>query len=202
MPTRLLVWSAVLSVSVCVCLAAQNPAKLTARELFYAAGRKPAPAKQAPAPATPTVPRPAAARPPAQQTPAVSGSEQTAANPAAAGQLTRTEYTPLGLRYSLLRRGGTQYDEVDVDTTFRSGDGMRLTIEANDDSYLYIVNKGSSGSWSVLFPSAQIDGGNNRIQAHRRYEVPAEGQFTFENPPGDERLFVVLSRSPEPSLEK
>ena len=48
------------------------------------------------------------------------------------------------MRYSLLKRTGAgQYEETDIDSTFRSGDGIRVSIESNDDAYLYLVNKGS-----------------------------------------------------------
>jgi hypothetical protein len=114
-----------------------------------------------------------------------------------------TAGTPLGLRYSVLKRTGPgRFVETDLNTTFRSGDGIRVSIESNDDAYLYIVNKGSSGTWSLLFPSADINGGNNRVQAHQRIEIPGQGQFTFVDEPGEERLFVVLSRPPAPDLEE
>jgi hypothetical protein len=46
------------------------------------------------------------------------------------------------------------------------------------------------------FPSPEING-SNRVQAHQKIEVPSSGQFTFVDEPGEERLFVVLSRPPE-----
>jgi hypothetical protein len=206
MSIRAYVWTAGLIFAISGSIAAQEQSRLTARELFYGAGRKPAaaqPEKAQPAKA-------AKAAPPAAQPAASSGDKTpppTAARPATESPSQPTvinaNYSPLGLRYSLLRRTGiSQYEEVDVDTTFRSGDGMRLTVESNDDAYLYLVNKGSSGTWSVLFPSSQIDNGNNHVQAHRRYQVPAGGQFTFEAPAGEERLFLVLSREPETDLER
>jgi hypothetical protein len=76
-----------------------------------------------------------------------------------------------------------------------------VSVESNDDAYLYIVNRGSSGTWNVLFPSPEIDNGNNRVPALQSHVVPARGQFTFSNPPGDEGLFIVLSREPEPDFD-
>jgi hypothetical protein len=77
-----------------------------------------------------------------------------------------------------------------------------VSVEVNDAAYLYLVNRGSSGVWKVLFPSAEIEGGNNRVEPGRRYEIPAGYVFTFDEQPGVERLFLVLSRQPEADLEK
>jgi uncharacterized protein DUF4384 len=111
-------------------------------------------------------------------------------------------YSPLGLRYSLLRRVGPgQYAEINPDTTFRSGEGLRVSVESNDPAYLYIVARGTSGTWTVLFPNAAINKGDNRIEPRNRYEIPAGGQFTFDQQPGTERVFVILSRTQESDLE-
>jgi hypothetical protein len=207
MSKRALVWTTGLLLAICAWSFAQNQEKLTARELFYATPKKATPAANSQSAKATKATTPASQQT-ASQAPASVANKNAAPIPAARPQ-TETgapkavvvDYSPLGLRYSLLRRAGPQYDEVDVDSVFRSGDGIRLSIESNDDAYLYIVNKGSSGSWNVLFPSSQIENGNNHVQAHRRYEVPGGGQFTFENPAGEERLFVVLSREPEADLE-
>jgi hypothetical protein len=109
----------------------------------------------------------------------------------------------LGLRYSVLKRSASgQFAETDASATFQSGDGIRVTIEANDDAYLYIVTKGSSGAWNLLFPSPDINEGDNRLRAHQRLEIPASGQFLFVDEPGEERLFFVLSRPPETDLDR
>jgi hypothetical protein len=111
------------------------------------------------------------------------------------------------LRYSVSKQTANaantdDYTEVAVDTVFRSGESIRLNIKSNDDAYLYIVTQGSSGTWSLLFPSAKIDNGNNRVQAHRDTVVPGEGRFKFDERAGDERLFIVLTREPESDLEQ
>jgi|SRR5436190_7738001 len=204
MGKRTLAWTTGLLFVISAWGLAQNQGKLTARELFYSSGKAPSP----PAANAQSGKATKAATPVSQ--PVVSAANKNAtpiapARPPVEAQAPKTvlvDYTPLGLRYSLLKKASAgQYDEVDVDSIFRSGDGIRVSIESNDNAFLYIVNKGSSGSWNVLFPSSQIENGNNHVQAHKRYEVPAGGQFTFENPPGEERLFIVLAREPEADLE-
>ena len=55
----------------------------------------------------------------------------------------------------------------------------------------------SSGNWSVLFPSAQINGGRNQLAPLEEYDVPSDGGwFQFDDHVGTENLFVFLSREP------
>jgi hypothetical protein len=112
------------------------------------------------------------------------------------------EDVPLGLRYSFLKQQGNGTAEVDTATAFRSGERIRLTVESNDSAYLYLVLLGSSGKWSVLFPSAQIAGGNNHIERGHRYTIPAQHWFAFDDQVGEEKLFILLSRQPQEDLEK
>ncbi|MBM3764959.1 MAG: DUF4384 domain-containing protein [Acidobacteria bacterium] len=113
-----------------------------------------------------------------------------------------SQQPPLGLRYSLLlSRNNEGYREVDSATTFRSGDRLKITVESNDEAYLYVIARGSSGLWKVLFPVTEVASGDNLIQPFRRYEVPNGGRFYFDDQAGEEKLFVVLSRKPEANFE-
>lgn len=109
----------------------------------------------------------------------------------------------LGLRYSIVKQvAGGPAAEVDPDAVFRSGDRIRLAIESNDNAYLYIIQRGSTGNWSLLFPSPEISGGDNRIERGKHYLIPAGYWFAFDEEPGEEKLFIVLSRHPETDLEQ
>ncbi len=204
--------------------------EMSARDMFHSAAGlvAPAPAKTAPASAPtrkvihPVRPRPSTDAPAQPATEAAQPAIEAAAQPTTvtAGQPTTVSTgrpsvvtpvslktgrpaAPLGLRYSILRRTSSgQTAEVDADTAFRSGDRIRLGIEANDRAYLYIVLRGSSGNWSVLFPSPEISNGNNVIERGKLYEIPSGHWFTFDEQAGTEKLFIVLSRKPEESLEK
>ena len=193
--------------SMAVYLGAQQDArKLTARELFYSAVDTP--------PAAPHKPAKPAAKPKPPSRKSAPDSDQTVANGASAGQgsngavpVTQAAYRPqgphpaLGLRYTLLKKKGDEQAEADSDATFHAGDRIRLAVEANDDGYLYVVNRGSSGTWKLLFPSPEIKEGDNRVQKRVRYEIPSGYTFTFDEQAGEEKLFIVLSRQPEPDLE-
>ena len=199
--------------SLVLTLCAQQPA-LTARELFY----HPAPAPSI----TPTKPEPtqtvAKKQTPKKATPSktieqpvVREARKTnvpdAGNALPGGaEVSNAAVKPeraLGLRYSLLKHvGGTRYEEVDPDTVFRAGDKIRISVQANDTGYLYIVQRGSSGAWGVMFPSPEIADGNNHIASDRHYDLPPGGRFTFDEQAGEEKLFIILSRRQEGDLEK
>ncbi len=105
---------------------------------------------------------------------------------------------PTGLRYRMTQ-ASTAGSETDVDpatAVFRAGDRVRLSFESNIDGYLYVVQEGSSGRWTVMFPNPEINGGRNTIRRGEEYVVPPDGWFQFDSTVGTELLFVVLSKEP------
>lgn len=181
--------------------AQQDSKKLTARELFYS------PVDTAASPPHKASKPAAKPKPPSRKSPP--DSDQTAAAQASSASVpvVQAAYRPqgphpaLGLRYTILKRHGEEQAEADADATFHAGDRIRLAVEANDDGYLYVVNRGSSGTWKLLFPSPEVKDGDNRVHKRVRYEIPSGYTFTFDEQAGEEKLFIVLSRQPEPDLE-
>ena len=109
---------------------------------------------------------------------------------------------PLGLRYTVLKLGADNTPtEVPNDTVFHAGDRIRFSVEANCPGYLYIINQGSSGNWKPVFPSAEIEDGNNRIEGWRPYTMPPKSRLAFDSTVGTENLFIVFSLQPENDLE-
>ena len=92
--------------------------------------------------------------------------------------------------------------EVSADTVFHAGDRIRISIETNQPGFLYIINRGSSGLWQPLFPSADVDDGNNHVAGFRDYLLPPKSRMVFDETTGTERLFLVFSREPEPNLDR
>lgn len=133
----------------------------------------------------------------------------TATNPggAAAAPLSTPDETTVvvayqkgnpGLRYRLMQRleSGREV-EVDPETIFHSGDNVRFVFESNIEGHLYIVQRGSSGNWTVLFPNPRINGGQHVIRPREPYTVPStDGWFRFDDKPGDESVRVFLSKQP------
>lgn len=153
----------------------QNAPKLNARELFYAA------------PQTPPDDR--------QKTKAQK--DKSKAHVIAAPVF-------LGLQYQvfLLGPGGSRR-KVDPDTTFRSGDAIRVEVTPNVPGYLYAVTQGATGQWCLLFPQPGDSGGSPRVEARATVQLPPDpAAWRFDEHSGTEKLFVVLARQPAAVLEK
>lgn len=172
---------------------------LTPRELFYSSIKKPATKQAEPQPAVKRASAPAAVLRKNQES---AQAKAPVVKQPAQSQIAAAAYSPLGLRYSLLHSSdGPPYVEVDSDTVFKSGDKLRVTAQANDPAHLYVISRGSSGNWKVLFPSAEVGGGDNKVAAMQTLEIPPGGRFYFDENPGEEKLFIVLSRRPVEDLE-
>jgi hypothetical protein len=99
-----------------------------------------------------------------------------------------------GLRYSVLRATPSgAFLDVDPATVFTSGEQVRLVFEANDDGYLYVLQREAGGGWRLLF--------GDRIKRRVRREVPARGALAYDEP-GVKRLFVLFSRTPERAIAR
>lgn len=205
----------VLCTLLCAVAWGQQDRKLTPREMFYSAPPAASSAGDHSSPAPPAA-KPAAKRSsPRHMPPAASDSEpaiaatskSTTPAPPAGRQdgpfvnVALQSYAPLGVRYSVLKMGASGDEEADSDAVFHSGDRIRLSVEVNDAGYLYIINRGSSGVWKVLFPSPETSGGDNRVEKGKRYRIPSQYTFTFDEQPGKETLFLVVARQPERDLD-
>ncbi len=185
---------------------------MTARELFYSAAQTPPSVKPpevqrkqtkspprvvvAAQPKTepPVTPRRDSALPGGAKLITVAAGLPTSAPPPATG-------TPLGLKYSLLKLSGGEWQEAPTDSVFHSGDRIRFRVETNGPGYLYIIAQGSSGTWSPMFPSPEMDGGSNRVEGFQSYIMPLKTRFAFDEQPGTEKVFLILTREKEADLE-
>jgi hypothetical protein len=109
--------------------------------------------------------------------------------------------TPLGLKYTILRKSGDQMVEVPPDTIFHSGDRLQLSVQTNGPGYLYIISRGTSGTWRPMFPSPEVADGNNHLDGWSASVLPTKAYMLMEGQTGTESLFVVFSRTPEDGLE-
>jgi hypothetical protein len=109
---------------------------------------------------------------------------------------------PLGLRYTVQKIYRDQTTDESRDTKFHAGDQVQLSLEVNDTGYLYVVTQGTSLKWRALFPSAEIENGDNRVQPAHTYTLPpGRKAIGFDDQPGEEHLFVILSRQPVTEID-
>ena len=100
----------------------------------------------------------------------------------------------------LLTRDG-QTSTVGLDHEFKSGDKVKLKFTPSVDGYVYWMAKGSSGSYSMLYPNAKA-GRDNAVKKDQEYTVPQTGSFKFDDKPGTEELLCILAPQRLPDLDK
>jgi Domain of unknown function (DUF4384) len=92
---------------------------------------------------------------------------------------------------------------VDPEHVFHKGDRVRVLLETNTDGYLYIFNQTNDGPVVMIYPDKDLDEAGNYIKAHIPWEIPSAAAdeerlrwLVFDEVPGNERLFFVLTREP------
>ena len=201
-------------------LCAQSPGAypLTAREIFYAGGKKsPSPPANPKPPAAVARVQPPSPNPPSTtekkvEAPAPNPPVERPAQPADSSSVLSVQVSnpppdraalKPAIRYSVLKMDAAgNAVEVDPDSVFHNGDRIQLSLEVNCPGFLYIVHRGTSGTWELLFPSPEIAGGQNAVRAGVRYQLPSpDDVMTMAGQPGEERLVPVFSRVPVKDLE-
>jgi len=95
------------------------------------------------------------------------------------------------LRVERLESG--DWKPVNAATVFEQGQYVRFLVSANFGGYLYVMNRGTSGSYELLFPRAET-GSDNHIAASKEYRVPSvEGGFRISGPAGQDVVYWVIS---------
>lgn len=75
--------------------------------------------------------------------------------------------------------------------TFKTGQRVRLWMEANRTGYIYLINVGTSGATRLIFPRP---GQDNGIAA--RKPMAMSSALVFGEPAGTEQLVAVLAAAP------
>ncbi len=83
------------------------------------------------------------------------------------------------------------------DHVFDTGDTVRFRLSSRMEGFLYVIDQGSSGEYTVLFPASGSQNGNS-IQNGTEYLVPAVGDGWFEiyGRPGFDTVYFLLSPTP------
>jgi hypothetical protein len=111
---------------------------------------------------------------------------------------TADKQVALGLSYwiELADEHGVSIGMVTDQHTFRSGDRIRIHFRSNTDGRVMLIQMGSSGTSSVLFPALQAGLSENQLPAREDRVFPApERWFKFDRNPGTETLLALFARS-------
>ena len=102
------------------------------------------------------------------------------------------------VRIVLERLQNNSWSAVDPGLVLAQGDRVRFKINTDFDGYLYVVNYGTSGKYSVLFP-AKDTGTDNKISKGHSQQIPAaDSVFRIVGPAGQEIVYWMLSPIPVP----
>ncbi len=101
---------------------------------------------------------------------------------------------PSQLTIHLEQLRGEHTIPVRPEHVFEHDDVVRFRINSSVDGYLYAVDQGSSGQYSVLFPSASSSTGN-AVAKQTELFVPAseDGWFQIDGPAGFETVYFLVS---------
>ncbi|MFN7944272.1 MAG: DUF4384 domain-containing protein [Blastocatellia bacterium] len=109
----------------------------------------------------------------------------------------------LGLGYTVfLKVVGADFTRVDPKRAFHTGEAVRLLLETSRNGFVYIFNQTDNGAPQMIFPNAQVQGGDNFIRAHYPVWVPDAGEIEFYGKAGTEKLTIVFSEKPLPGLPR
>src|SRR5689334_3925868 len=96
----------------------------------------------------------------------------------------------------LERNETVAWKTIDPGLVLGKGDLLRFRFRSTFDGYLYVINSGTSGSQSLLFPG-DATGRNNRVLAGKDYFVPStNASFKVSGPAGHDIVYWVVSPVP------
>jgi hypothetical protein len=100
---------------------------------------------------------------------------------------------PERVEITLERREAGAWKSTDPGHVFAQGDQVRFRLRSDTAGYLYVINEGTSGTTTTLFPSAEA-GTDNRIEAGREYLIPDnQGAFRLTGPAGFDTVYWIVS---------
>jgi hypothetical protein len=105
----------------------------------------------------------------------------------------------------LLKRGNQPEKIVSTNETFYSGDKIKLVFDINFTGYAAIVNTGTSGNESLLFPylDSRDHLVSHQVSPNSATQLPRGNDWiVFDKQTGDEMVNVIFSRKPIVELDK
>jgi len=77
---------------------------------------------------------------------------------------------------------------------FETGDRLRFRFTPNFNGTLFVMDRGTSGSYTMLFPKEET-GTNDRMESGKGYVLPAtdKGWFRITGPPGYDVVYFVVT---------
>ena len=127
---------------------------------------------------------------------AASGAPQSANSPAQ-NHAAAASAPEMVVDITLERKRDGKIEAMAAGHVFAPGDIIRLRVVSHYDGYLYVMDQGTSGKFTTVFPAMQT-GSDNRVRMLKQYLVPAveDGWFEVNGPAGFDVLYFLLSPIP------
>lgn len=106
-----------------------------------------------------------------------------------------------GIQTAILVETEDGYRRMSSNETFFDGQRFRLRVTAEAPGYLYTLCLNSQGSALVLFPNNQGDP-SNHLSRRSSLTIPDSGWFQFDDEPGIEQVYLIISGRPIAELER
>lgn len=87
-------------------------------------------------------------------------------------------------------------------TQHKIGDAVRLFFQANRDGYVTLVNVGTSGKITILYPNTYTP--NHAVKGEQTYSVPGAAdqyELTLSGPEGVELVYALFTTAPTQFVE-
>lgn len=101
---------------------------------------------------------------------------------------------PTRMEVVLEANAGGKAAAVDPGHVFESGDLLRFRFTPGFDGTLYVMERGTTGAFTLLFPKKET-GLDNRVKKGKSYLVPAteDGWFRVTGPPGHDIVYWLVA---------
>jgi hypothetical protein len=105
----------------------------------------------------------------------------------------------VGLELHTAAQGEAGWQVVAPAASLASGAEFSLRVFADAPAYVYVGQRGASSAMTLLVPSAASAGAQVQVGPDRPTDLPDAGQwFRLDDQAGQEALFVLFSRQPQP----
>ena len=113
------------------------------------------------------------------------------------------EVQAIALEYTIKLVKPGKETPVDPEThQFAVGDKFVITVQPQDDVYIYIFNEGPKGDKACLLPDRERNEEAPFMKAGAKIELPSDGTFEFTLPAGDEKFVVLASKEKLADLDQ
>lgn len=120
--------------------------------------------------------------------------------------LAATTATPLEIKTQFFYENDSkEIKPLDENSVLKSGQNVGVAFRSQENCFIYIFWKDSTGNLGTLFPNPGLTAGIPQVVAGKTYWLPhqeGESWYMLDDTPGTEVLYFVASRARNPKLEQ